>query len=85
MVSLSGTQAGVRLDTHRVGDDSTFAMIPTARRSLRCALPLVIPVMLSLVACQRAGAIQRVRIGLPNGPCPVLPTAPNTPKGDQET
>ena len=42
-----------------MGDDSTFAVISAARRSRRCALALVLPVVLSLVACQRAGTIHR--------------------------
>ena len=34
-------------------------MISTARRARFRALPLVLPVVLSLVACQRAGTMQR--------------------------
>ena len=39
--------------------DTSLAMISTARCLRRCALPLVLPVVLSLVACQRAGPIHR--------------------------
>ena len=50
---------GVPAGPKGVDDDPSFTMHSMNRRSRRCALPFLLAVMLSLMACQRAGTIQR--------------------------